>query len=149
MSCPCRECGVTCGKGASDQCTRTRVGFNACTNKAYPSYYSDDNAQAVAQPVAEPVMTQCVLSWPTLATTLMTSAAIAIGNMNTNAEDSLSARAISAQKGGNSGGGPRARALNRDMGVSQTSWHKEVILGRNSVFRVFRLYLWLSDLMLP
>jgi len=41
-----------------------------------------------------------------------------------------------------------ARALNRDMGVSQTSWHKEVILGRNSVFRVFRLYLWSSDLML-
>jgi hypothetical protein len=79
----------------------------------------------------------------------MTSAAIVIGNMNTNVEDSLSARAISAQKGGSSGGGPRARALNRDMGVSQTSWHKEVILGRNSVFRVFRLYLWLSDLMLP
>ena len=38
-----------------------------------------------------------------------------------------------------------ARALNRDMSVSQTSWYKEVILGRNSVFRVFRLYLWLSD----
>ena len=38
-----------------------------------------------------------------------------------------------------------ARALNRDMGVSQTSCHKEVILGRNSVFRVFSLYLWLSD----
>jgi hypothetical protein len=32
-----------------------------------------------------------------------------------------------------------ARALNRDMSVSQTSWHKEVILGRNSVFRVFLL----------
>ena len=41
-----------------------------------------------------------------------------------------------------------ARALNRDMSVSRTSWHKKVILGRNSVFRVFRLYLWLSDLML-
>ncbi len=38
-----------------------------------------------------------------------------------------------------------ARALNRDMSVSQTSWHKEVVLGRNSVFRVFRLYLGLSD----
>ena len=38
-----------------------------------------------------------------------------------------------------------ARALNRDMSVSQTSGHKEVILGRNSVFRVFRLYLRLSD----
>ena len=38
-----------------------------------------------------------------------------------------------------------ARALNRDMSVSRTSWHKEVIIGRNSVFRVFRLYLWLSD----
>jgi hypothetical protein len=32
-----------------------------------------------------------------------------------------------------------ARALNRDMSVSQTSWHKEVILGRNIVFRVFLL----------
>jgi hypothetical protein len=31
------------------------------------------------------------------------------------------------------------------MSVSQTSWHKEVILGRNSVFRVFRLYLGSSD----
>ena len=41
-----------------------------------------------------------------------------------------------------------ARALNRDMSVSRTSWHKEMILGRNSVFRVFRLYLRLSDLML-
>ena len=41
-----------------------------------------------------------------------------------------------------------ARALNRDMSVSRTSWHKKVILGRNSVFRVFCLYLWLSDLML-
>jgi hypothetical protein len=38
-----------------------------------------------------------------------------------------------------------ARALKRDMNVSQTSWHKEVILGRNSVFRVFRLYLGSSD----
>jgi hypothetical protein len=38
-----------------------------------------------------------------------------------------------------------ARALNRDMSVSRTSWHKGVILGRNSVFGVFRLYLWLSD----
>ncbi len=41
-----------------------------------------------------------------------------------------------------------AMPLNRDMNVSRTSWHKEVILGRNSVFRVFRLYLRLSDLML-
>jgi hypothetical protein len=32
-----------------------------------------------------------------------------------------------------------ARAINRDMSVSQTSWHKEVIIGRNSVFRVFLL----------
>jgi hypothetical protein len=32
-----------------------------------------------------------------------------------------------------------ARALNRDMSVSRTSWHKGVILGRNSVFGVFRL----------
>jgi hypothetical protein len=32
-----------------------------------------------------------------------------------------------------------ARALNRDMNVSRTSWHKGVILGRNSVFGVFRL----------
>ncbi len=37
------------------------------------------------------------------------------------------------------------RALNRDMSVSRTSGHKEVILGRNSVFRVFRLYLRSSD----
>ena len=66
MSCPCRECGVTCGKGASDQCTRTRVGFNAYTNKAYPSYYSDDNAQAVAQPVAEPVMMCPVMAYHVL-----------------------------------------------------------------------------------
>ena len=32
-----------------------------------------------------------------------------------------------------------ARALNRDMGVSRTSWHGEVILGRNSESRVFLL----------
>jgi hypothetical protein len=32
-----------------------------------------------------------------------------------------------------------ARALNRDISVSRTSWHKGVILGRNSVFGVFRL----------
>ena len=32
-----------------------------------------------------------------------------------------------------------ARALNRDISVSLTSWHKGVILGRNSVFGVFRL----------
>ena len=38
-----------------------------------------------------------------------------------------------------------ARALNRDMSVSRTSWYNGVILGRNSVFGVFRLYLWLSD----
>ena len=31
------------------------------------------------------------------------------------------------------------RALNRDKSVSQTSFHKEVILGRHSVFRVFLL----------
>jgi hypothetical protein len=31
------------------------------------------------------------------------------------------------------------RALNRDMSVSHMSWHKEMILGRNSVFRVFLL----------
>ena len=32
-----------------------------------------------------------------------------------------------------------ARTLNRDMSVSRTSWHKGVILGRNSVFGVFHL----------
>jgi hypothetical protein len=32
-----------------------------------------------------------------------------------------------------------ARTLNSDMSVSWTSWHKGVILGRNSVFGVFRL----------
>jgi hypothetical protein len=32
-----------------------------------------------------------------------------------------------------------ARALNRDISVSRTSWHKGVILGRNGVFGVFRL----------
>jgi len=32
-----------------------------------------------------------------------------------------------------------ARTINRDMSVSRTSWHKGVILGRNSVFGVFRL----------
>ena len=32
-----------------------------------------------------------------------------------------------------------ARALNRDMSVSRTSWYNGVILGRNSVFGVFRL----------
>jgi hypothetical protein len=32
-----------------------------------------------------------------------------------------------------------ARGLNRDMNVSRTSCHKGVILGRNSVFGVFRL----------
>ncbi len=32
---------------------------------------------------------------------------------------------------------PYARALNRDMSVSQTSWHRETILGWNSVFIVF------------
>ena len=32
-----------------------------------------------------------------------------------------------------------ARALNRDMSVSRMSWHKGVIIGRNSVFGVFRL----------
>ena len=35
--------------------------------------------------------------------------------------------------------GEEARALNRDISVSRTSWHKGVILGRNSVFGVFRL----------
>ena len=32
-----------------------------------------------------------------------------------------------------------ARALNRDISVSRTSWHKGVIVGRNGVFGVFRL----------
>jgi hypothetical protein len=32
-----------------------------------------------------------------------------------------------------------ARALNRDMSVSRTSWYNGVILGRNSVFGVFHL----------
>ena len=33
----------------------------------------------------------------------------------------------------------RARELTRDISVSRTSGHKGVILGRNSVFGVFRL----------
>ncbi len=33
--------------------------------------------------------------------------------------------------------GRHARALNCDISVSQTSWDREIILGRNSVFRVF------------
>ena len=41
--------------------------------------------------------------------------------------------AIALNRGGGGGG------FIRDMSVSQTSWHKKMILGRNNVFRVFLL----------